>query len=130
MFETSATLFPGVAFATSGIGHPVAVPLAKEGCGKIAGFDKNEETLVDAEVQPWEVDNLKTDEVIQHMTLAFKHFGRIDYAVNYAVNCVCPGVIKTPMTADVPDDDPAVQNAVMKRKGTPQEVTRCRIVPL
>ena len=26
------------------------------------------------------------------------------------------------MTADIPEDDPAVQTAVMKRKGTPQEV--------
>lgn len=26
------------------------------------------------------------------------------------------------MAADVPDDEPAVQNAVMKIKGTPQEV--------
>jgi len=30
--------------------------------------------------------------------------------------------LRTPMTADVPEDDPAVQTAVMKRKGTPQEV--------
>ncbi|KAG5800825.1 hypothetical protein H9Q69_000172 [Fusarium xylarioides] len=47
----------------------------------------------------------------------------IDYAkCQIRVNCVCPGVIETPMTANVPEDDPAVQTAVMKRKGTPQEV--------
>ncbi|KAF4449799.1 3-oxoacyl-acyl-carrier protein reductase [Fusarium austroafricanum] len=47
----------------------------------------------------------------------------IDYAKHQVrVNCVCPGVIETPMTADVPDDDAAVQTAVMRRKGTPQEV--------
>ncbi|KAF4983202.1 hypothetical protein FZEAL_1359 [Fusarium zealandicum] len=47
----------------------------------------------------------------------------IDYSKHgIRVNCVCPGVIETPMTADVPDDDPAVQSAVMERKGTPQEV--------
>ncbi|EWG43132.1 3-oxoacyl-[acyl-carrier protein] reductase [Fusarium verticillioides 7600] len=96
------------------------------------------------------VDNLDTYEVGKNMELAIRHFGRIDYAINcgamysaskaaiisltrsdaidYAkdqirVNCVCPGVIETPMTANVPEDDPAVQTAVMKRKGTPQEVT-------
>ncbi|SPJ72557.1 related to dehydrogenase [Fusarium torulosum] len=237
MSGTPATLFPGVALVTgagSGIGRQVAISFAIEGCRKIALFDQNGETLgetediinaiaADAEVQLWEVDNLEADEVIQNMTLAFKHFGRIDYAVNCAgiygptnpshrvtpaefdhvmntnfrglwlcsreelkwmsahqdigtthdgrpgfrgsivnvgsnlglvgkpetpvysaskaaiisltrsdaidyanyqirVNCVCPGVIETPMTADVPDDDPAVQTAVMKRKGTPQEV--------
>ncbi|KAF4986983.1 hypothetical protein FDECE_15669 [Fusarium decemcellulare] len=47
----------------------------------------------------------------------------IDYSQHsIRVNCVCPGVIETPMTAGVPDDDPAVLTAVMKRKGTPQEV--------
>ncbi|RTE79967.1 hypothetical protein BHE90_005524 [Fusarium euwallaceae] len=47
----------------------------------------------------------------------------IDYSKDkIRVNCVCPGVIETPMTAGLPDDDPIVQTAVMKRKGTPQEV--------
>jgi NAD(P)-dependent dehydrogenase (short-subunit alcohol dehydrogenase family) len=80
---------------TQGIGRQVAISFATEGCRKIALFDKNKETLgetkdiinataADAEVQLWEVDNLDADEVIEHMTLAFKHFGRIDYAVNCA----------------------------------------------
>ncbi|KAF4502078.1 3-oxoacyl-(acyl-carrier) reductase [Fusarium agapanthi] len=89
-------------------------------------------------------DNLDTYEVGRNMGLAIKHFGRIDYAVNCAaiysaskaaiisltrsdaidirVNCACPEGIETPMTANVPEDDLAVQTAVMKRKGTPQEV--------
>ncbi|KAM0237025.1 hypothetical protein ACHAP5_009174 [Fusarium lateritium] len=225
MSRTSTTLFPGVALVTGA---------GSEGCRKIALFDKNKEALdetqdvidaiaLDTEVGLFLVNNLDADDVAMNITLAFKHFGRIDYAVNCAgiygptnpshrvtptefdqvmntnfrglwlcsreelrlmsmhqvigtthdgrpgfrgsivnvgsnlglvgkpetpvysaskaaiisltrsdaidyakhqirVNCVCPGVIETPMTANVPDDDPAVQTAVMKRKGTPQEV--------
>ncbi|GKT40774.1 2-(R)-hydroxypropyl-CoM dehydrogenase [Colletotrichum spaethianum] len=41
---------------------------------------------------------------------------------NIRVNCVCPGVIDTPMTSEVTPDDPIIAVAPMKRKGTPQEV--------
>ncbi|CVK88016.1 related to oxidoreductase, short-chain dehydrogenase/reductase family [Fusarium proliferatum] len=55
-------------------------------------------------------------------------------AINYTkdqirVNCGCPGVIETPMMASVPEDDPAVQAAVKKRKGTPQEAADA-VLPL
>ncbi|GKT84772.1 2-hydroxypropyl-CoM dehydrogenase [Colletotrichum tofieldiae] len=47
----------------------------------------------------------------------------VDYAkYNIRVNCVCPGVIDTPMTSEVTPDDPIIAVAPMKRKGTPQEV--------
>ncbi|KND93798.1 Bacilysin biosynthesis oxidoreductase BacC [Tolypocladium ophioglossoides CBS 100239] len=47
----------------------------------------------------------------------------IDYSPhNIRVNCVCPGIIDTPLTAEIPDDAPGVLIAPMKRKGTPQEV--------
>ncbi|KAI3550274.1 short chain dehydrogenase [Colletotrichum tamarilloi] len=47
----------------------------------------------------------------------------IDYAkYNIRVNCVCPGIIDTPMTSEVSSDDPMIAVAPMKRKGTPQEV--------
>ncbi|KAF9881011.1 hypothetical protein CkaCkLH20_01161 [Colletotrichum karsti] len=47
----------------------------------------------------------------------------VDYAkYNIRVNCVCPGIIDTPMTSEVSKDDPIIAVAPMKRKGTPQEV--------
>ncbi|WDK12272.1 2-hydroxypropyl-CoM dehydrogenase (short-chain dehydrogenase) [Colletotrichum graminicola] len=47
----------------------------------------------------------------------------VDYAkYNIRVNCVCPGIIDTPMTSGVTPDDPIIAVAPMKRKGTPQEV--------
>ncbi|KAJ0288783.1 hypothetical protein COL940_001773 [Colletotrichum noveboracense] len=41
---------------------------------------------------------------------------------NIRINCVCPGIIDTPMTSEVSTDDPIIAVAPMKRKGTPQEV--------
>lgn len=51
----------------------------------------------------------------------------IDYsAENIRVNCVCPGVIATPMTTGSKEVTarlkPAVDIAPMKRMGTPEEV--------
>lgn len=47
----------------------------------------------------------------------------IDYSKhNIRVNAVCPGLIDTPMTANVSNDDKYVLVAPLKRKGTPQEV--------
>lgn len=51
----------------------------------------------------------------------------IDYSQdNIRVNCVCPGVIATPMTTSSEDVkkrfQPAVDIAPMKRMGTPEEV--------
>ncbi|SPO00795.1 related to dehydrogenase [Cephalotrichum gorgonifer] len=47
----------------------------------------------------------------------------IDYSAhNIRVNCVCPGLIATPMTKDLPPDDPALSVAPMDRMGTPTEV--------
>nr|XP_036578371.1 2-hydroxypropyl-CoM dehydrogenase (short-chain dehydrogenase) [Colletotrichum truncatum]KAF6785614.1 2-hydroxypropyl-CoM dehydrogenase (short-chain dehydrogenase) [Colletotrichum truncatum] len=47
----------------------------------------------------------------------------VDYAkYNIRINCVCPGIIDTPMTNEVSEDDPIIAVAPMKRKGTPQEV--------
>jgi len=47
----------------------------------------------------------------------------IDYSArNIRVNCVCPGIIDTPMTRDLPRDDPCIAIAPMKRLGTAQEV--------
>ncbi|KAG8669676.1 hypothetical protein FPOAC1_009075 [Fusarium poae] len=137
--------------ASSGIGRQVAISFAAEGCLKLALLDKDGKGLgetdnviksvaKDAEVHLFESDNLNTDQILKNMSLVIDRFGRIDYAVNCAgiygptnprpqyakhqirVNCVCPGVIETPMTANVPENDPAVQTAAMRRKGTPQEV--------
>lgn len=51
----------------------------------------------------------------------------IDYSKDgIRVNCVCPGVIRTPMTTGTPEEEermrPAVDIAPMKRMGTPEEV--------
>ncbi|KAJ0372481.1 hypothetical protein COL154_000209 [Colletotrichum chrysophilum] len=47
----------------------------------------------------------------------------VDYAkYNIRINCVCPGIIDTPMTSEISTDDPIIAVAPMKRKGTPQEV--------
>lgn len=41
---------------------------------------------------------------------------------NIRVNCVCPGLVQTPMTKDLPPDDPAMFVAPMGRMAQPQEV--------
>ncbi|CAI4216849.1 unnamed protein product [Parascedosporium putredinis] len=47
----------------------------------------------------------------------------IDYSKhNIRVNCVCPGLVQTPMTKDLPPDDPAMFVAPMGRMAQPQEV--------
>lgn len=51
----------------------------------------------------------------------------IDYSTDgIRVNCVCPGVISTPMTTADPELisrlKPAIDIAPMKRMGTPEEV--------
>lgn len=51
----------------------------------------------------------------------------IDYSKDgIRVNCVCPGVIKTPMTTGSKELEermkPAVDIAPMKRMGTPEEI--------
>lgn len=51
----------------------------------------------------------------------------IDYSKDgIRVNCVCPGVIRTPMTTGTPETEerlrPAVDIAPMKRMGTPEEI--------
>ncbi|KAF2144193.1 uncharacterized protein K452DRAFT_325425 [Aplosporella prunicola CBS 121167] len=56
----------------------------------------------------------------------------IDYSEhNIRVNCICPGVIETPMTTgsqEVLDRlQPAVDIAPMKRMGKPQEVADCAL---
>lgn len=38
------------------------------------------------------------------------------------MNCVCPGLIATPMTKDLSPDDPALTIAPMGRMGSPREV--------
>ncbi|KAI8309523.1 putative 2- -hydroxypropyl- dehydrogenase protein [Colletotrichum sp. SAR11_59] len=96
-----------------------------------------------------EIDNRNEDDVSAGMEYVTEEWGRIDYAVNCAaaysaskaailsltksdavdyakynirINCVCPGIIDTPMTSEVSADDPIIAVAPMKRKGTPQEV--------
>lgn len=51
----------------------------------------------------------------------------IDYSADdIRVNCVCPGVITTPMTTGNQEVEdmlrPAIEIAPMKRRGTPEEV--------
>ncbi|KAF2774269.1 NAD(P)-binding protein [Teratosphaeria nubilosa] len=51
----------------------------------------------------------------------------VDYSKdNIRINCVCPGVIETPMTTPRMDFlKPAISIAPMNRPGTPQEVADC-----
>jgi NAD(P)-dependent dehydrogenase (short-subunit alcohol dehydrogenase family) len=56
----------------------------------------------------------------------------VDYShKDIRVNCICPGVIETPMTSSTPEMvsrlGPAVDIAPMKRMGQPQEIADCAI---
>lgn len=53
----------------------------------------------------------------------------IDYSPDgIRVNCVCPGVIRTPMTTGTKEEEermqPAVAIAPMKRMGEPEEIAK------
>ncbi|KAL2004145.1 hypothetical protein VTN02DRAFT_6242 [Thermoascus thermophilus] len=64
--------------------------------------------------------------------IALTRADAIDYSKhNIRVNCICPGVIETPMTMSDPETrealEPAVKIAPMGRMGTPEEVAECAL---
>lgn len=90
--------FPGVALITgsaSGIGQGIAIAFAKDGCKKIALWDRNTEGLnetqglikqiaSDCEVLCLFVDLQEESQVQDVITRVVDKFGRVDYAVNTA----------------------------------------------
>jgi len=62
--------------------------------------------------------------------IALTRSDAIDYSSeSIRVNCVCPGVIATPMTSSTPESierlKPAIERAPMRRMGQPGEVADC-----
>ncbi|CAD0107278.1 unnamed protein product [Aureobasidium uvarum] len=149
----STTLFPGVALitgASSGIGKATATAFAQEGCTRIVLADISTASLsttssslsssfpsvqfhaiVTDISSPDSVRNLfrKTLDVFQRLDYAAAIIGltksdALDYSAhNIRVNCVCPGVIETPLIND--EVRKAISIAPMNRAGTPEEIADC-----
>ncbi|EON96654.1 putative 2- -hydroxypropyl- dehydrogenase protein [Phaeoacremonium minimum UCRPA7] len=136
-----------ISFAQEGCGRIAILDRDEDGLSETSRLCKEQNRSVRTFIIPFDVRNEK--DVEGAVDCVIEEWGRIDYAVNCAaaynaskaavlsltksdaidyskhnirVNAVCPGLIDTPMTANVPNDDKYVLVAPLKRKGTPQEV--------
>ena len=78
-------------------------------------------------------DNMPAYCASKHAVLGFTKSDGLMYAKDgIRVNAVCPGVIKTPMLGEVPEEDDTnveemVREMAMKRQGSPEEVAECLV---
>jgi len=78
-------------------------------------------------------ENLPSYCASKHAVIGFTKADGLAYAKHkIRVNAICPGVIKTPMLGDVPEEDDndveeMVRDMALKRQGLPEEVAECLI---